>query len=103
MISGVTFEVSCVLRVAPATLTPTIAVPPRLGVACAWAALVAPRPSIARPAARRTGLIMALLLGSRVLDVCPSRPPWPDGVRGRVLGRRPVWPPAGIACSRWPD
>ena len=35
MISGVTAEVSWVFKTAPATLTPTIAVPPRFGVACA--------------------------------------------------------------------
>src|ERR1700733_1685330 len=99
MISGVTADVSCVFKVAKATLTPTIAVPPRLGVPGARAT---PTPPAARRPAdaaserstgrrRKTDRVMTVLLEWSVRDVCPSRPPWPAGVDGRYADRGPAW------------
>jgi hypothetical protein len=73
MISAVTVEVNCVLSVAPATLTPTTAVPPRLGVACATAVPASPATRPARQAIAASDLrgrlrisFIAVLLGGPV-------------------------------------
>src|SRR5262245_10960501 len=107
MISGVTAEVSWVFSVAPATLTPTIAVPPRLGVACAIAGRGSTLPSARTQAAAihhfKIPLIAVLLAGSTGILAHRRawRPRW-HGALGQDADRRPAWPPAGIACSRSP-
>src|SRR3984893_7364333 len=116
MISGVTAEVSCVLSVAPATLTPITAVPPRLGVACALAPPAQPTPNAARHAAAASGprvrlkiSFIAMLLARRVWvcgEILPRRQPprpWPACVHGRDGDQRPAWRPEGTACNHSPD
>src|ERR1700760_2534365 len=87
MISGVTAEVSWVLRTAPATLTPTIAVPPRLGCACALAGCGSTLPRASGPPAATPHLIkpIAALLADLtiILAQLPRRRPWRADVRVR--------------------